>query len=43
MLQLIPVGAQRCLKALVFVGGVDHWLEANYMFLWHKPDTASVI
>lgn len=28
---------------LVVVGGVDHWLEANYMFLRHKPDTASVM
>jgi hypothetical integral membrane protein (TIGR02206 family) len=29
--------------ALVVVGGLDVWLDANYMFLRHKPETASVM
>jgi len=28
---------------LVFVGAIDYFLGANYMFLMHKPDTASLL
>ncbi|WP_308638144.1 YwaF family protein [Paenibacillus silvisoli] len=28
---------------VVVVGGVDIWLDANYMFLRHKPETASLL
>lgn len=28
---------------LLIVGGINYWLGANYMFLMHKPDTASLL
>ncbi|QHT62361.1 TIGR02206 family membrane protein [Paenibacillus lycopersici] len=28
---------------VVLVGGVDYWLDANYMFLRHKPEAASLL
>ncbi|CAM3612946.1 TIGR02206 family membrane protein [Paenibacillus lupini] len=28
---------------LVVVGGTDYWLDANYMFLMHKPEGASLL
>ncbi|QHW35290.1 TIGR02206 family membrane protein [Paenibacillus rhizovicinus] len=28
---------------VVLVGGVDYWLDANYMFLKHKPEAASLL
>ncbi|RAP75082.1 TIGR02206 family membrane protein [Paenibacillus montanisoli] len=28
---------------VVIVGGIDYWLDANYMFLRHKPETASLL
>jgi hypothetical integral membrane protein (TIGR02206 family) len=28
---------------VVTVGGIDYWLKANYMFLRHKPESASLL